>query len=456
MFSAKSGAGPLYPYSLTPAYINTSNTHAHTYTRVRAHTYTPANTYPYPTPPPPPYSTRARVHAHTNMSFRYLFQNLSQYNNVLIDTQSLALVWLESCTTYSNFYMDIYSHGFSVGYQNIHGLHDDAGCKASKLENELKNDIEIWSEIWGCECELSFNNYSYDTIKPQKHAGVTKGRKSGGFIILVRKEIENKFKIVKKSNNFVWIELSKHLIKNVMENFLLVAVYVSDVSSTYYNEEIFEELNKDTLNFCKDSTPVQVVGDFNGRTGLLKDIYEENGDFIPGPKGKTKFGDVPTRNNCDKTENSHGNKIINFCKTFDFIILNGRTEGDPIGNFTHLNVNNGPSTIDYALCNEKCNMLISNFLVLPMNEISDHSKIVTVFKYSCQGNLLTADLQYLWDRLLSATAVLPWSKETICLLSAKQMKTKETCIFVVCLSIHSSLSLLSRLSINTANYALMP
>ena len=219
-----------------------------------------------------------------------------------------------------------------------------------------------------------------------KHAGATKGRKSGGFIILVRKEIENIFKIVKNSNNFVWIELSKHLIKNVMENFLIVAVYVSDVSSTYYNEEIFEELNKDTL----------------------KDIYEEKGDFIPGPKGKTKFGDVPTRNNCDKTENSHGNKIINFCKTFDFIILNGRTEGDPIGNFTHLNFNNGPSTIDYALCNEKCNMLISNFLVLPMNEISDHSKIVTVFKEGIPITNETENDKYMWKE---RGVLYKWDKE---------------------------------------------
>ena len=84
----------------------------------------------------------------------------------------------------------------------------------------------------------------------------------------------------------------------------------------------------------------------------------------------------------DTTEISHGNKIINFCKTFDFIILNGRTEGDPFGNYTHLNFNNGPSTIDYALCNKKCYELISNFLILPMNELSDHSKIVSIFKES--------------------------------------------------------------------------
>ena len=97
-----------------------------------------------------------------------------------------------------------------MGYQNIHGLHDNLGCKASKLETELKNDIEIWSEIWGCTCNLKFDDYLFETIEPHKHVGVKKGRKSGGFIILVRKHLENNFKITKKSNHFIWIELSKN------------------------------------------------------------------------------------------------------------------------------------------------------------------------------------------------------------------------------------------------------
>ena len=288
--------------------------------------------------------------------------------------------------------------GFSVGYQNIHGLHDSIGCKASRLENELKNDIEIWSEIWGCECELEFNNYDFELIEPQKHIGVKKGRKSGGFIILTKKTLKHNFKFTKESNNFVWIEVSKHLVKNTLENFFIVAAYVSDVSSTYYNEEIFEDLNKDVLTFCKNTTPVQVIGDFNGRTGLLSDIYEEEKNFLPVPQPKAKFGEVPIRHNSDTTANSHGNKIINFCKTFDFMILNGRTEGDPCGNFTHLNFNNGPSTIDYALCNEKCYELISNFLVLPTNELSDHSKMVTVFKEGMPTKNVNVNNDYNWKQ----------------------------------------------------------
>ena len=110
--------------------------------------------------------------------------------------------------------------------------------------------------------------------------------------------------------------------------------------------------------------------------------YKGKNFFLPGPQFKVKYGDVPVRQNCDKIENSHGKKVINFCKTFDFYILNERTKGDPFGNYTHLNFNNGPFTIDYAMCNEKCYTLLFNFQVLPMNELSDHSKIVTIFKES--------------------------------------------------------------------------
>ena len=47
---------------------------------------------------------------------------------------------------------------------------------------------------------------------------------------------------------------------------------------------------------------------------------------------------------------------------------------------THLNFNNGSSTVDYAICNKTAYNLIDNFYVKPINELSDHSKIVTVLK----------------------------------------------------------------------------
>ena len=155
---------------------------------------------------------------------------------------------------------------FSVGYQNIHGLHDNLGCKAKRLEKDLKHDIEIWSEVWGCDCTLNFEDYTSKIIEPQKHIGIKKGRKSGGFIILIKKYLTKMVNFIKLSNNFVWLEVSKNVVKNLEENFFVVVSYINDIASTYYDDEIFEELNKDMITYCKESTPILLMRDLNSRT----------------------------------------------------------------------------------------------------------------------------------------------------------------------------------------------
>ena len=110
------------------------------------------------------------------------------------------------------------------------------------------------------------------------------------------------------------------------------------------------------------------------------------------------FVNLPKRRNCDNILNSHGEKIIHLCHTFDLKILNGRTIGDALGNFTHLNVNKGESTIDYSICNETLYKCIEHFMVLPLNEISVHSKIVTVFKSRINTQNLEKD-KYKWNSL---------------------------------------------------------
>ena len=48
---------------------------------------------------------------------------------------------------------------FSVGFQNIQGLHDKNGCKMQEISKEFTNDIEIIVETWGCKCDLEFPDY---------------------------------------------------------------------------------------------------------------------------------------------------------------------------------------------------------------------------------------------------------------------------------------------------------
>ena len=270
---------------------------------------------------------------------------------------------------------------FTVAFQNIGGMHDVIGCKADEISRNLSSDIEIIAEVWGCNCELHFEDYTPFHVPPQKHLGVKKGRKSGGFFILIKNNLEKKVKVLKKSNNFVWIEVEKSTINNFQKNFLIVASYIHDVTSTYYNDKIFDELQRDILTFCTDDKPVMLIGDLNGRTGSLNDLYEEPDTQFCSPITQRKLSlNVPIRINCDVLVNSHGEKIIKLCKTFDLIILNGRLKGDAVGNFTHLNKNNGPSAIDYCICSNELYGCIDNFIVLPLTGLSDHSKIVSVFK----------------------------------------------------------------------------
>ena len=128
-------------------------------------------------------------------------------------------------------------------------MHDNNTCKINEINEELSNDIEILAETWGCKCELNFENYTFDHVTSQKRAGIKKGRASGGFIVLFKNYLSKKVNIIKKSNNFVWIEVDGNLINYPDGNFLIVGTYIHDITSKYYNDDIFEELFSDILEF---------------------------------------------------------------------------------------------------------------------------------------------------------------------------------------------------------------
>ena len=305
--------------------------------------------------------------------------------------------------------MDIDCINFSVGFQNIQGLHNAVGCKVNDLKESLSNDIEILAETWGCNCNVTYEGYTYVAVKPQKHEGITRGRKSGGLIVLLKNYLSKKFRILKSSNNFIWIEIDKSVISNLRQNFIIVATYISDITSTYFNDSIFEEFYSDILKYSNEGTPILFTGDFNGRTGETEDCFIDPktwGDSIPTPN---TFVNLPKRKNCDSVVNSHGEKIIHICQTFDFRILNGRTKGDKIGNYTHLNINHGESCIDYSICNQYLYELVENFIVLPLSELSDHSKISTILKGKV--NTLNFDNDnYKWNTVGSK---FKWCKDNI-------------------------------------------
>ena len=316
-------------------------------------------------------------------------------------------------------------------------------------------DIEILAETWGCGCILNFGEYEIIySVDSQKHKGISKGRKSGGIKVLIRSSISKNVKIRKSSNNFIWIEVDKRYIGNLEENLLILATYVNDITSTYYDDRIFEELHQDILHFSNENTPILLTGDFNGRTGTLDDIFaDENFMELPIPPPNT-FPNLPLRRNCDTQSNSHGRKIIQLCQTFDFKILNGRTTGDKIGNITYFKNDLGASAIDYSLCNSNIFDFIDDFLVLPMTELSDHSKIITIFKNNVTRPKEQSD-NYEWKSLESKFEWDPMKREKFSsALSAQHSVIEEISQRIEAGIINRSGELIQKLFIDAAKSSL--
>ena len=212
--------------------------------------------------------------------------------------------------------------------------------------------------------------------------GVTKGRKSGGIRILIKKKLFNHVKVLIKSNNFVWFEVNHRILKNLQNNLIICATYIHDITSKYFTPSIFDDLNGDILSFCNQDTPLIIMGDMNARTASLEEQPTDPSDDHQNNSIETANHTIPinTRRNCDNVINSHGKNIIEFCNTYNLKILNGRSKGDPLGNFTYYDEKLGASAVDYSICSQDFYHHIENFMTLPQNELSDHCKIVTEIK----------------------------------------------------------------------------
>ena len=230
---------------------------------------------------------------------------------------------------------------FSISYWNIEGVHDkNVGCKIPYINKHLKNDIEILSETWGeCDHFGDVENYHVIKIDSKKNKQTKRGRSSGGLLIYFKHHLANFLKVIKYSENHIWVEIDKRFFSKLGSNLLICIAYNPPVNSQYFNLDLIEEMSADILDLpAVQTSPIVIIGDFNARTGDILDY-----DLNYQKENALSFSSNPhvQRRNCDKTANGEGKKILNLCKSFDLMLLNGRTLGDFWGNFTHYNNNGG-------------------------------------------------------------------------------------------------------------------
>ena len=276
-------------------------------------------------------------------------------------------------------------HNISVSTWNIHGLfHKTLGDKTKNkdfINNINKLDFLFLTETWS-NLNIDVPDYKAfvsDVSIPQTDKAC---RISGGIILLYKSQYENHVSIVKKSKNVLWCKISKNLLSTNTDLFLC-GVYIPPEKSTYFEEEIFDELEADILSFSSKGNTM-VLGDFNARTSKMRDfVSKEGNDFITDASENCFC--PQDRENFDNNINNHGKKLINLCKNTDMRIINGRTKGDSLGQPT-FHGQNGISTIDYTLCDQNTFQHIKHFIVKPPTYLSDHSQIISWFNIQTISN----------------------------------------------------------------------
>ena len=138
-----------------------------------------------------------------------------------------------------------------------------------------------------------------------------------------------------------WFVISKRLTKQ--NDLLCGIIYIPPENSSYSHNEPYYELSEELKVFEERYPNVLLFGDFNSRTRNIKyyiDIdqsvfHETDLDcvFEKLSEGYKIFENKTSqitlnRNNNDVSVNNYGYKLVDFCKCFSLLILNGRTEGD--------------------------------------------------------------------------------------------------------------------------------
>jgi exonuclease III len=262
-----------------------------------------------------------------------------------------------------------------LGSWNIKGL----GTKTedSYFKKLLLNyDILILVETWLQE-DIAIEGYYCYTKTKKKTA--SKGRFAGGISIICNEQWKKKkgITIVDSTEMFVWVKLSKTFF-SLQNDLYLCAVYIPPSDSTIYKQtkvQPFVELEMKVSEF-KEKGDVILMGDFNARTVNSPDYIEFDSIKHIDVADDLYSQDTNTsiRQNLDQGRNKFGSYLLEICQRLQLRILNGRTMGDLLGQFTSYQPK-GKSVVDYGIVNQEMVPNVSYFEVSPPCHLSDHALI---------------------------------------------------------------------------------
>ena len=205
--------------------------------------------------------------------------------------------------------------------------------------------------------------------------------KYGGVCIMIRNSISRGVKRVhqptddviacKLDKNFFGLNNDLYLVNSYIK-----PAYTSSITSNTCGLEILSALD-DFITNLLNKGDVIMCGDFNARIGKECDfiINDQSGaeSFVPLPDDYIPQN-LRNRNSKDKNTNSYKKPFLELLINNKMHILNGRTLGDSIGDFTCIK-HNGASVVDYFAISPDSSKYISHMSVQPFTPFSDHKPL---------------------------------------------------------------------------------
>jgi hypothetical protein len=182
--------------------------------------------------------------------------------------------------------------------------------------------------------------------------------------------------------NFVNVELCRNALffkvseQLVGQDILFCATYLEPEGSPYFNRNAFVELENSIAQLgCEN---VCLLGDMNARTGNLDERMPDNA-FVDELIIDNEHVFVLPRISQDNGTNTMGHELLNFCRTCNVTIVNGRVGTDAgIGKLTCKNA----SVVDYAIVSQELLYTVEDFAVLDFDDLLSDVHCPIAIKFS--------------------------------------------------------------------------
>ena len=192
---------------------------------------------------------------------------------------------------------------------NIRGISDRVyGDKLSCdlfLNGISDIDFVLLTETWTCR-DINISGYrSHLSVPSNRNCSA---RLSGGLCLLFKEKFAESVTLLNKGTNVIWCKINR-LCFDLANDIYICGVYIPPQNSTYFSEDIFEELEND-INYYSSQGSILLLGDLNARTGKYNDFLEAPHRCFLDIDEQENVTPVAFRNNCDNVLNEHGKALL--------------------------------------------------------------------------------------------------------------------------------------------------